>query len=561
MNLDDLVTAARSDPSADWTSFGVFDANEFYALDEAAILERFILDIPRRLRVEARRSESPLANLAQQVNFLELYVHLQHLTSSISSLNPAGTSLNATDAWERARSRQRAVVASRLIRGLSRKAEIDTEQLREWRRWRDRPSWRTELISALDAVERGVRGNHEVLADHISEVTAQASKPRLSFAEAWRLLDADLLDQVGNSLSRSGGNDRQRHARADFKSLNWLESQTRQPHFHQCFTITGSFGSGTSHTLTKIAEEIGAAGDVGVFVGDSDRPSIASGVLQKLSQAFGRELYDIEDLAELMLDAPNRRVYLLVEDLEQLIHNPRHFQQFLDQISASTRVNGLQWCITANIDEYDTVLSPSNSDFWTAYSASLGDDAVSTGRALGGWLDLDDANSRASLGLNLLERVVAAEQWDVATMLAYANDFRMEHAAFANPLPAWIRFESLSHGDQGRAATDPQDPAFIAAYWAHLKRNHRPQGTTRSTSRADAELDLAVRAIADQIRASGKPSATLYPVPPGAPAVDSDAALRLRRMGLFETLPRKLPDWALITKSGFCRRSHPSGAT
>lgn len=548
VDAQDLTAALKKDPRMDLDTFGIFHGNEFYALDARKILRKFTADLPRRINEEARRSDSKIANLSAQLNFQSIRAHLGQLDGAVQHTTSLGTTKSVDEAWERARARQRGVIANRLTRDLARSVDIESEQVRLWRRWREVPSWRSNMGSALRKVGEALQARDVRMAN---EILQAADSLYGTYAEIISSFDGDLLERANAALTNPSNARQKDNLAGPLADLSWLEAQVKQPTFLHCFTMTGAFGSGKSHSLTRMAQEVEAAGDVVVFATGNDGSFKSSNVLNALSEALGRNFFDIQDLEELMALASGRSIYVVIEGLDRLVQGTQALEELLAQISASTRVSGLRWCISVDTHGYDAVLSSLQPDFWPTYGVAFeGGGNATGGQVIGGWLNLDEINSHMSLGLRLLEALSADDTEGVGTMFEHTSDFRSEHSAFTNPLPAWIRAdtlgeEALREDHRWQGATNPQDPAFVAAYWRHLKRRQPPEVSSDQTKRENIRLEHAVDVLSGQLRDGGVPILTLFPVPPGTSEIDASIVRRIRRMGLLrETSPDEESEYA-----------------
>ena len=176
----------------------------------------------------------------------------------------------------------------------------------------------------------------------------------------------------------------------------------------------------------------------------------------------------------------------------------------LELIEASTAVEGIRWCLAANLDNLSAALSTNRPYFWATYGVVAQKKANTAGSTIDGWTDLDALNASDSLGLRLLDKLATGERHDLQTMLAHKQAFDSEAAAYANPLPAWMRYEAMASEPGNRAVTDPQDPGFIRAYWSFLKLRHLKPETPAQAEAVHAAVENAVTMLARLLRTNGQ---------------------------------------------------------
>lgn len=175
---------------------------------------------------------------------------------------------------------------------------------------------------------------------------------------------------------------------------------------------------------------------------------------------------------------------ILLEDVDRKAGGEAGLNDLLDLIEAGTAVGGIRWCLGANLDNLNAVLSAERPFFWATYGVVPAKKANTAGAAIDGWIDLDALNASESLGLRLLDRLVADERPDLRTMLDHRRAFQNEADTYANPLPAWMRYEAMTTDPRSRPVSDPQDPVFIRQYWSFLKlRQLKPADPARARSR------------------------------------------------------------------------------
>jgi hypothetical protein len=544
----DLIQQARQHPSLDWSTFGVYQGDDFYRLDEAEILQDFLIVLGVRLRNEARRADSTLANLANQIDHIEILRILSDVVGQALAMSVAvGTAKDVAGARKRAADRQRGVVAARTAEDLARPQHIESGLMEQWLKWVAMPSWSAQVAEALRAVASALNGHDAVAARSLEAVAADAVTQPEPYRELQVKLSRLPLEAVCNALSkekmRAGDPDGMRNGGAADRGAAlhqalWLKQQVTKPEFHKCFNVAGSFGSGTSRFLTSVAQAVDGSGDLAVIMNIGSGESFGSMFLRQLSEVFGMDFRDIRDTA-VLLDGEGgqkRRLYVLIEDADQQIRDEASLTDILRLVEASTAVPGIRWCFAANLDNLHAVLPSNDPMFWSLYGF-VPKDRTGTARAEpDGWINLNALNVDRSVGLRLLQEVAKEERPDLQMVLAQPQAFASENATFANPLPAWMRFEAAAAGHSSHPVSDPQDPYFIGQYWSFLKLRHLRRDALSPTGTADVEAENTVRVLSQALQLSGKdfvPLDTTGHGDPGTISVDDQAALALRRMGLL----------------------------
>lgn len=539
-DLVPVVETAHDSATIDWETFGVFHDHRFHRLDEVGIFKEFLEGLPTRLGDEAKRAGSPLANLNSQLNHGELLRRLNSLLKLLASSVPVGTAKDTRDARKRALDRQRNVVAMRRQHDLTRSPYVDSGLMEQWLSWRATQPWLDRVVEALQEVVSALDGVAENEGHLLEDVITHAVDHAPSYSSLRLKLSDSPLDAAYTAISKSettAANATGERERALLR-LRWLKQQVQKPRFNHCFNVTGSFGSGTSRFLTRVAQDLERSNDLALFVTVAPGESFTKTLLRRLSQTFGMDFRDIQDTQVLLAGEGegNRRLYLLVEDADQQFQNEAGRKDLFDVVEASTAVPGIRWCMTANLDDLSAVLSKNDPFFWERYCFVRKHTPDAVGDHMGGWVNLDALNARSAVGLCLLRDLAAGEAPDLGMMITHPEDFASEGLAFTNPLPAWMRYEAMAADPSTRPVSDPQDPAFIAQYWSFLKLRHLKRDTPWQAEPEHAEVEGAVTAIASQLHRSGRTFAPLY----GASAVsgepttlNKEASAALRRMGLL----------------------------
>lgn len=535
-----VVEGSHESQTLDWKTFGLYRDELFHRLDEVGILEEFLSALPSRIRDEARRGDSPLANLAHQLNYGELIRSLDSIRRAVESSAAVGTAQSVADARTRALERQRGVVAARLADDLTRPHYLESGLMHQWLEWSATDNWSADVIEGLLEVVSALNGVADDLA-RLLEVEAAKTVAHPPTYSSLRLALSRLpLDEASTAISEAdtlAGVEKVQRESA-LRRLRWLNQQVAQPRFHHTFNVAGSLGSGTSRFLTRIAEAVDGSNDQVLFVSTGPGESFTNAILRQLSESFGLDFRDIRDTHVLLSDAngDSRRLDFLVEDVDQQVGDETGLNDLLDLIEASTAVPGIRWCLGANLDDLNAVLPSSRPYVWATYGFAPKEEADAGAGAIGGWFNLDTLNASRGLGLRLLQQLVAEERPDLRTMLEHRQEFGSEAAAYANPLPAWMRYEAMALGLNSRPVSDPQDPDFIRQYWTFLKQRHlRPNPRSRAEAE-QAEVELTVTTLARRLHTSGQPSVPLYTAgDANAPwtTLEPGPSAALRRMGLL----------------------------
>jgi hypothetical protein len=536
-----LVAAAEANESADWSTFGLPDeSGDLRVLDFRPILERFMTDLRPALQVEVRRAKSPLKHLADSLNFATLEDGVDELRGTLASLLPFGTTSDLDEAWSRAGNGAQVLLAERRVRSGTR-MWVPTTQESEWVAWTREPGWRVSVLDGLRKLVDGVSDAAPDLSDDVEHMVDKVSRPGQTFSQMCAAVDVDLLRKVERRVNKLQ-NDPQspRGLGGVGYAARWLRKQVDSPSFKNCFAITGTFGSGTSHFLTSVLEKAEAAGDIAVFVAPTPGQTFGAAACAAIGYAFGRDVRSLGDVAALTSgDYAHKAIYLCVEDVDRYIGDSLRLDELMEAIDVSTATSGLRWCLTANLDSYYRVIGRSGN-LWLRYSVATDDDAVADGTAIGGWRNLDTLNAKHSLGLRILEQLAAEDHADIETIRANLAEFKGEQSAFANPLPALLRHRSLEQGKSDRPLTDPQDPAFIDLYWDYLLDQRNLAEQPADAGHSEYVTSQTVGVITDRLLAQPPapseafvPNVTLFPAPEATGEVDLDATARLRWMGLL----------------------------
>lgn len=536
-----LVAAAEADEAADWSTFGLPDEDgEFRVLDFRPILEQFQNDLRPALHVEVLRAKSSLKHLADSLNFGALEEGLDELRGTVLALAPHGTTRDLDDAWSRARNSANVRLAERRVRADTR-ISVPTTQESEWAAWTREPGWRALVLEWLKKLADGVPDVTSDLAGEVTEMVQEVSRPGQTFSQMCMAVDVDLLRKVESRVNKFQ-NDPQspRGIGGVGYAARWVRKQVERPTFKNCFAVTGSFGSGTSHFLTSVFAKAETGGDIAVLVAPKPGQTFGAAACAALGESFGRDVRTLGDVAALTsAKYADSTIYLCVEDVDRYIGDSLRLDELMETIDASTATPGLRWCLTANLDSYYRVIGKSGN-LWARYGVATDVDAVADGTAIGGWRNLDALNAKHSLGLRVLEELASEEQADIETIRANLKEFKGEQSAFANPLPALLRLRALQQNKTVRPLTDPQDPAFIELYWDYLldQRNlvEQPADAGHSeyvTARTVGIITERLMALPPAPSEAYVPNVTLFPAPAGTEDVDPEANARLRWMGLL----------------------------
>lgn len=529
--LATLIEGAHASGLLDWSTFGLFRDEEFYRLDEVAIYEDFLSDLAISLHQAAKRSDSALANLSVQLGMEELSDRIRALSAATD------TAPDAEAARKRALDWQRGVVAARKRSDPKPLPYIDVGLTERWRTWRERRDWSAQVIEALESVSKGLEGVDDEFVRAVEVEIAKATETTITYSALHLTLMELPLDAMTPAMP-PGDTARQRQPRNKaLKSLQWLKGQRDRPHFNQTFNLAGSFGSGVSRFLTTAAEAITESGDLFVFIRIPAGRSVFDQVSKEIFASCGIAISDIRE-AKVLLEGPEqRRLYLLLDDLDQQVSNEDVLLELQGLIEDSTAVPGIRWCLGANLDGLDSVLSASQPYFWEWHGYAPSGEEDHRGDSLRGWIDVDTLNAGTAVGLRVLEQLAHDEKADLGTMIRHRETFASEAVTFATPLSARIRHEAMLRGNPHRAVSDPHDPDFIRQYWQHLKDYHVAQGPITRSQVAEATLEFAVTHLARRLSSSPRPSAPLFEA--GQPedastSPDSEGITALRRMALVQ---------------------------
>lgn len=532
--LGEALERAHESASVDWSTFCVPVDGELVKLDESAILKHFLEGLPVLLQTAASRQGSPVFNLATMRNFEEINTALAGISQLLETRVPSGVPLDRDAAMDRAAARQRAALNWRLSADPGGDSYVNSAAVSEWAAWVERAPWTERVLSSMDRVgdaltalgvpDRGLG---------MAASSLRTGRPRCSSV----LIELGKvgLEDVKRDLERALANPRgagDLDAPAAHKALTtakWLQEESRSPHFDACFAIFGRFGSGRSRTLTWVAELAGRGDDLSLFLTLRTGESVQDSIIRQSSVLLGQDFSELSELAHFLeSDTQHPRMFFLVDDFDVVARQaPEIVSDLRFVIDESTAWPSLRWCISADVDQFDAVVSKDDPYFWVKFGTAR-DRATATDT---GWLDLDELNARQRLGMILLAKLAESDRPDITAILADATGFAYEHQHLTSPLAARIRFDTLDASRIGKPVTDVNNPAFVRAYWTWIKNRLVDQAE-------EPRLEGVVTGLARAFASTGEPRVKVTPtikagVAEGWIEAQGDSLLTLRRAGLL----------------------------
>ena len=298
-DLPRVVKRAHQDVTVDWETFGIYrdDASTGW------MKSIFSRNSSPSCRPVCGTQPGPMtpANLAKQLNYGELISSLNIARRTLAMSVTVGTAVNTEDARKRGVERQRNVVASRVADDLARSRYVESGLMQQWLGWAAMPPWSVQVIDALREVVSALNHVAADVARSLEAAATDAVEHPAPYPSLRLALSGLPLEEAHSAIVKAGislgGDTSIGNVVVDrgsaLRRLLWLKHQVMQPQFNHTFNVVGSFGSGTSRFLTRIAQAVDGSNDLALFMTVGPGESFTSMLLRRLSETFGMDFRDI----------------------------------------------------------------------------------------------------------------------------------------------------------------------------------------------------------------------------------------------------------------------------
>jgi hypothetical protein len=269
-------------------------------------------------------------------------------------------------------------------------------------------------------------------------------------------------------------------------SLRFLQRQISSPEFSLVFPVSGSWGSGKTRWLDRIAEISLGEGWLPIHV----QPAAQGGrtfqeqIFASFADTLGVRIASVPDLKK-ALHARHGSI-VLIDDWDAIFGRQQGAQRELEALIETLSDIDVRWAITVDESALPTVLAHGGAAFWRRYGCSAPE--VTSGKSVvSGWFLLDDENELEGVGLKIIaEHSPGGKAPEVAAVNSRASTASQIRRSLSSPLVALLKLE-----------LDPSIPldevhviSLLASYWRLMKD---------SLAQSDGVGDDAVDAVCEGI--------------------------------------------------------------
>lgn len=259
--------------------------------------------------------------------------------------------------------------------------------------------------------------------------------------------------------------------------LNTLADQTIAPEFGICLLIVGDMGSGKTHFLSSILSRGYREPDRRTLVlivrpRDIERNNLAEYLLKAICERTEMEWKSLDAFQSFLstFEVPPKLV-IAVDDLQTMPIDGVFLDRLKDFIAEHSQLHSLFYIFT--LDHQSYVRIASSDSFWKTYGYGYSDKkptrtgSTRIGR-LGSWFHLDDLNWQQQTGVQIVRKVVKAEEDPGARLLSdlvHLSQSTLRH--LTKPFIAWVLLD-IRNQLEDVSLVDLNFINFISKFWETL---------------------------------------------------------------------------------------------
>jgi hypothetical protein len=280
------------------------------------------------------------------------------------------------------------------------------------------------LVAAIDAVD--CESDYRTILAGIRNVASDRNEKAVGhqlarIKSALADLDQSALDPKRTAVETTKlneGRENLYNERRRLESLQWalrsLDRQAHDPEFRQCFLVTGFPGSGKTHLIASILDELAQSEnkpDALVLVLDDAAPPttpLDQLLLDELRRATRHEWNALDEFDQFVEHTyKGTRLAIVIENLERWdARRPGFVNELADWIYQGG-FRSFRWLVTLNPAHYDKAAN--KADRWRELGWRRAWDSDNEYTNLSGWLDLDQANREEMTGVKILRKQLSGE--------------------------------------------------------------------------------------------------------------------------------------------------------
>lgn len=307
-----------------------------------------------------------------------------------------------------------------------------------------------------------------------------------TYPSVWLGLQSDATRKAFASIEDFLARDRNGHLRSICaEPLKFLQGQISAPQFSLAFVVSGSWGSGKTRWLDRVAEICPDEGWLPVHV--ECKPLSVNGlqaeVFASFEETIGMRIGSVPELTKTLRGRGGSIV--LIDDWDTLSGRQAGRLRELEVLIERLSDLKIRWAVAADESALPKMLAGGGERFWSRYGCSVSE-ATPARNLVSGWLLLDDQNESNAVGLKILEKGVAGGLPIEVTMSGEASLASSIRRSLSSPLVALLKMD-----------LDPSIPldevhviSLMESYW-HLMKG--------SLSRYDGPADDALDAVCEAI--------------------------------------------------------------
>jgi hypothetical protein len=235
--------------------------------------------------------------------------------------------------------------------------------------------------------------------------------------------------------------DKLRNAEQLLNDMDYLEEQSNHPDFQRCFLFIGGLGAGKTHFIVSLLATSSTQNKSFLLLDLSLSPdgSLDEQILRDINKRTGKHWSNLNEFnAFLKKEGKGTRLVISIDDIHKWLSLRGHLKDLIDVISSHTDLDAIYWLIALENTSYDKVTGKNENRFWRDYSYRPKKEDQERLFSIGGWLDLDELNRSAKIGLKLLRQQMSSKGEDDLRAFQMLNERADTMRYLSSPFIAWI---------------------------------------------------------------------------------------------------------------------------